>query len=280
MLASSLDDISLLKYPVLCTPKLDGIRCLTIGNSPMSRKLKPIPNRHVCSVMSSLPDNLDGELMLAGANFNSVQSAIMTVEGTPDFQYYVFDVIQNLPYSERIEHLKTLKLPDFCIKVIPILINNEQELLSYEEKCINDGYEGVMIRSLNSPYKFGRSTLKEQYLLKLKRFQDSEAIVLDFEEKMLNTNESKINELGYLKKSSHKDNLVPANTLGSLTVKDITTNKIFNIGTGYSDDVRKEIWDNRNTYKGKTLTYKYQPHGMLDLPRCPVFKGFRHLDDL
>ena len=40
-----------LKYPVLGTPKLDGIRCLKIDDNVLSRKFKEIPNNHVQKMM-------------------------------------------------------------------------------------------------------------------------------------------------------------------------------------------------------------------------------------
>ena len=45
--------------------------------------------------------------------------------------------------------------------VLPIEIRNERELLAIEEKCLGDGFEGVMIRSVDGPYKEGRSTERE-----------------------------------------------------------------------------------------------------------------------
>jgi DNA ligase-1 len=37
-------------------------------------------------------------------------------------------------------------------------------------------------------YKFGRSTVRDNILLKVKRFLDDEAVVIDIEEKMHNEN--------------------------------------------------------------------------------------------
>lgn len=47
MLATAVENLDVLKYPVLVSPKLDGIRCLIIDGVAMSRSLKPIPNKHV-----------------------------------------------------------------------------------------------------------------------------------------------------------------------------------------------------------------------------------------
>jgi len=76
--------------------------------------------------------------------------------------------------------------------------------------------------------------------------------------------------------------MVPADTLGEFHVRDVTTGLEFRVGTGegLTKELRKTIWDARDEYVGKIITYKYQPHGVKELPRFPVFKGFRHSDDM
>src|SRR5262245_16576926 len=94
MLAETLKELSQIKFPVLLTPKLDGIRCLKVNGRAVSRKFLPIPNHHVRTLIEQhLPDGVDGELMCPGAMFNQTTSRIMSQEGTPDFEYYVFDVV-------------------------------------------------------------------------------------------------------------------------------------------------------------------------------------------
>lgn len=44
MLAGKCEGLESLKYPVLVSVKLDGVRALVIGGKVMSRSLKPIPN--------------------------------------------------------------------------------------------------------------------------------------------------------------------------------------------------------------------------------------------
>lgn len=62
------------------------------------------------------------------------------------------------------------------IRAVPmILVTDILQLDAYENRMLQMGYEGVMLRSPNSPYKHGLSTVNENYLLKLKRFSDGEA---------------------------------------------------------------------------------------------------------
>lgn len=282
MLAATLENADKLKFPVLCTPKLDGIRCLKINGVAVSRKFKPIPNRHIQAVMASLPDGLDGELMVVNASFNQIQSSVMSEDGCPNFEYWVFDYVKgdlSRKYQERIADLAALSLPDFCKVITYTKVDNASDLDTYEQAALSLGYEGVMIRSASGPYKNGRSTEREGFLLKLKRFSDSEAEVLGFEERLRNDNAAELDELGYTKRAYKKENLIPTNTLGAFLVKDVHTGQQFKVSTGLDDDTRKSIWDNRDNYIGKLLKYKYQPSGMKDLPRFPVFLGFRHKDD-
>ena len=285
MLAATVDDISALRYPLLATPKIDGIRCLMVLTTnpafdfrlTQTRNGKPIPNLYIKRHLSLLPPGLDGELECPGG-FNATQSAVMSKEGTPIFTYRVFDLINRAPYNERLVQLATWCRVCSCPWVSPVLadqIDNEDDLLRYEALALEKGYEGVMLRKPDSPYKHGRSTFREHYLLKLKRFKDSEAIIEDFEEKQHNENERTEGAYGLSERSSHLAGMVGANTLGALFVKDISTGLQFSVGTGFDDILRKKIWNDRASYHGKTITYKYQPSGMKDLPRFPVFKGFR-----
>jgi len=283
MLAATLENVGKLKFPVLCTPKLDGIRCLKINGVALSRKFKPIPNKFIQSVMSSLPDGLDGELMVAESSFNEIQSSVMSEDGEPNFEYWIFDFVKDSlskSYRDRIADLNNLSLPKNCKIISYTEVNSETELSSYEKSMLYSGYEGVMIRSASGPYKNGRSTEREGFLLKLKKFSDSEAEILGFEERLKNENVAELDELGYTKRAYKKENLVPADTLGAFIVKDIHTGQQFKVSTGLDDSLRKSIWNDRNSYLGKLLKYKYQPSGMKDLPRFPVFLGFRHKDDL
>jgi DNA ligase-1 len=66
-----------LKYPVLVSPKLDGIRCLIVDGKALSRSFKPIPNLFIQSLLSKQEFNgLDGELVLEGKTFNETQSIV------------------------------------------------------------------------------------------------------------------------------------------------------------------------------------------------------------
>lgn len=275
LLAATLKNLDAVRYPVLASPKLDGIRCIVRGGVALSRKLKPIPNKHVQQSLRGF-DCLDGELMVAGADYNAVQSAIMSVEGRPDFTYHVFDTTDDpRPYLERLGALDTARLPEPYRVVAHAIIYSESQLLFYEEQCIKAGHEGVMLRDADGRYKHGRSTEREGILLKMKRFEDAEAEVIGFEERMHNGNELERDALGNAKRSAAKAGMVGRGDLGALVVRYTGGGQVFSVGSGFTDEQRREIWDNRGAYLGKMATIKYQEFSRYGVPRFPVFKGFR-----
>jgi DNA ligase-1 len=160
----------------------------------------------------------------------------------------------------------------------PRKIDSFEELLAYEKECLEKGFEGLIIRSGTSPYKCGRSTLREGFMLKIKRFSDAEAKVVDFVEYEHNTNEAEKDNFGRTKRSDKKEGKVPGNMLGKF-ILELPDGRRFGCGTGFDMEQRKEIWANKEQYLGKLVKFKFFEVGVKELPRHPVFLGFRHPDD-
>ena len=296
MLAATVDDASQVQYPVYASPKFDGVRMLATENQLLSRSLKPIPNAHVKRLFGWGDFvGLDGELVVGDPTspdaFNKTSGAVRRADGEPDVKFYVFDYFGGGAYSEEwhlrhqrlCEKVKYIKRSNDIVLVEHKLISNVSELAQYEEEVLALRYEGVMLRSPRGFYKYGRSTVKEGALLKLKRFKDAEALIIGFEEQMHNTNEAQIDALGHAERSAKKEGLVGANTLGALIVQGVgdVYNKVqFNIGTGFDAKMRQDIWLNRSRYLGSFVKYKYFETGSINAPRFPVFLGVRWKGDL
>ena len=272
-------DYSKIKYPVLATPKLDGIRCAMVDGVAMSRNMKPIPNHFVRKQLEGL-HGLDGELMVNG-DFNEVQSGIMSADGEPDFTFHVFDSFTlDTTYENRVDWLEW-NLDHPRIRVLCVNeIHNEEELNAYLDKCLEEGYEGIMIRDPKGKYKFGRSTVNEGILLKIKKFLDDEATLVEIVEKMINDNPLEEDELGRAKRSSHKDNKTPANTAGAVVLN--WNGIVFNVGfgPGFTDAIKQAMWDQREELKGKLFKFSYQELSKDGIPRFGKLLGERHKDDL
>src|SRR5699024_4829390 len=101
-------------------------------------------------------------------------SGVMSRTGQPDVKWYIFDYWDaREPYvgrAQRATYLANMQKELPVIWVSQKVVRNLEELAAYEEQAINLGYEGVMIRSFEGPYKQNRSTVREGYLLKVKRF--------------------------------------------------------------------------------------------------------------
>lgn len=285
-------DMTKIKFPVMASTKLDGIRAVVLNGKLLSRSLKPIKNKYTRSLFEKPEyEGLDGELIVGSPTdpkcFNKTTSGVMTEEGEPNVHYYVFDQIpeysgqpENTPFKSRFNDLQESMPMEHVVLVQQKLVWNLPELEEFEKQCLKQGYEGVIIKDLNSPYKYGRSTLREGYMLKIKRYKDAEARILSVEELLSNTNEATRDELGKVKRSNHKSGMVPQDTLGSLVVQDLKTGVQFNIGTGFDEELRDTLWKNKSRIIGKIVKYKYFDYGSIDKPRHPVFLGFRDEEDM
>jgi DNA ligase 1 len=286
MLASKCECPDLLPFPVLATPKLDGIRCLKIGGKALTRSFKPVSNRFARErIEANLPDGVDGELMLRGGTFSETTSAIGRRDGQPDFVFHIFDYVGEsitTPYQERMRQLAAL--PDYghVVKVLPVMIHNAAELAAYEEACISSGYEGVMVRSIHSPYKCGRSTEREAWLLKIKRFEDAEAVVLEPYEGMTNQNAAELDAFGRTKRSLAQAGMIGRGELGGFIVRHLSSGVEFRLGynhiVGRVD--RVTLWMERESLIGKVVKFSHQPSGAKEAPRFPKFIGFREAWDM
>jgi len=295
MLSSPAKDI---RFPVYASPKIDGIRAYVKDGKLLSRTGKLIPNKYVQRTLGiGVLDGLDGELCVGPPYAQNLMqlttSGVMSFDGEPNFTYWVFDIWGNTKtFEKRYEQLcfdvtgsypriKELVDAGQLKFIIQTYIRDTKELIAYEQICITEGYEGIMIRDPEGKYKYGRSTAKGGELLKIKRWEDSEATILSFNEFMHNANELQEDNFGYAKRSSHQAGKIPMNTLGSLVCRDIHSNQLVDIGTGFTQELRKEIWNNRDSVKKQIVKYKHFANaGVKDAPRFPVFIGFRHPEDM
>lgn len=280
-------DLSKFRMPCYLSPKLDGIRTLILNGKAVTRNLKPIPNKYIRGILEAHADlikDFDGELIVGSPTasdcFNKTSSAVMSFEGTPDFKFYVFDRVGEGSYWDRWLDAEIYCDLPFVEFVGQHFVPDMDILNKFEAKFVGLGYEGVMTRSPEGVYKQGRSTAKEQILLKIKRFKDSECIIIGYEERLHNANEATTNALGHTERSSHKANMQPMDTLGALIVESPDFEELFRIGTGFTDESRKEIWDNRDKHLGNMVKYKYQECGVKDKPRFPVYLGIRYEGDM
>jgi DNA ligase-1 len=285
-------DLHLLRFPLIASPKLDGIRMSVQDSKLLSSTLKDIPNMYVREVLSNTSFNdLDGEGCVGsvtdGKCFSRSTSLLMSDDEpiTEPVVWYVFDkFVDGLSCRHR-QHRACLQLlsADVSFGLLSVkwlkqtVVTNLQEFLDFEKKCVDEGYEGAMYRNPDSLYKQGRSTLNGQELIRRKPFEDAEAIVIGWEEGETNTNPKTINALGLSKRGSSKVGKVKNGTLGNYLVKGLTAFKDvdFSITAFGTDDENVERWNNKDQLIGKIIKYKYQKYGSKDRPRIATGIGFR-----
>lgn len=291
MLAATLEDPNNLSFPLLVSPKLDGIRAMVIDGQLVSRNMKPIRNHSVQELFGRPELNgLDGELVAGDPKsadaMRATNSGVMSFDSTAEVYFHVFDDFTASGgfyerygrIKNRVKDLRFAHLGDRLVVVRHHHITTLEQLNEHEAAFLSAGYEGLMIRSLNGPYKHGRSTAREGYLIKVKRFEDCEAVVLGFDEQMHNANELTRDALGRAKRTSHKENKHAKGTLGSLKVRAVNGSYEgveFDVGTGFTDTERQTIWNAQEAHLGMTIKVKYFPTGTKDKPRFPTFLGFR-----
>lgn len=270
--------------PVYASYKIDGVRMLVRNQVPMSRTYIPLRNQVIIDTFSKPEyEGLDGEIVFGAANTDGTFLATTgkarkkTTTGEPTF--YVFDVIDcpDLPFESRMEVVKERckGLPNVVV-LEQRLVTTEADLKAFVIEAVEAGYEGAITRSPKGPYKFGRSTALEQYLLKFKKFVVREAYITGFVEQMTNTNEAGKDAFGRTKRSKKKDGMIPAGTLGTLDVVDTETGVAFQLAASIPADLKQEIWDNQEDYLHDVVQYRMLDHGIKDKPRNTSIKVILH----
>ena len=278
-------------YPLLGSPKYDGIRGAFRDRTALSRTSKPLPSLQVKREFGHLP-RLDGEFIIGDPTaidvYNKTQSHVMSRNKPGDLHYYVFDVtdeeVQFEFFEERLNIAKFFT--EEAAKTTPNLhfiehklLLNEDDLLAYEKEQLELGFEGIMMRDRTGYYKHGRGTFNEGLIFKLKRFKDAEGIVIGLEERMTNTNEQTRDERDYAKRSSAKAGMVPAGTTGKFIVS--FEGMELPVAPGnFTHAQLQEIWDNPKIAVGRYLKFRYFAYGVKDKPRFPRACGWRDLIDM
>jgi DNA ligase-1 len=291
LLAATLDRLEDAPLPALVSVKVDGFRCLIVDGRPVSRDLKPIANEFVRKALTGLPHGLDGELVTLTDgridDFNTIQSKLNSEDGEPRWRFYVFDYFASqLPYAERMGIAECICNMEFeeaeALRFLgQHLVDGLTSLKDFERETVEDEkWEGVCLRSLIGPYKFGRSTLKEATLLKFKRWQDDEAEIIGFKEEMANRNEATKSALGRTERSSSKAGKVPKGTLGALVVRWVPEGSAkavqFRLSSGLTREQRAAMWASRADLMGKKVNFSFLGVCSKGAPRHPKFRGVRY----
>ncbi len=104
-----------------------------------------------------------------------------------------------------------------------------------------------------------------------------------FVEMMHNDNEAEEDAFGRTKRSTSKEGMRPAGVMGVM-VGETEDGAIVELGTGFTAEERKVMWNMRDQLVGKLVKFKHLPdpggRQAGQRPRHPVYLGFRDTADL
>ena len=244
-------NLEAIKYPVLMTPKVRGVRCLTRGDGEaVGIDLQPIPNFFIRHELSNYGiGGLDGVISIAGElDKNAVVDAVLfDANSIRKFEYHVFDLwaMTHNDYDDRVVDLIQL-LPKPLLNMMkvhkPIMVYDINGLCNYWNKCVSDGFEGVIIRQPDGQYVMNGhpSPLGLTYDLSMHK-----------------------EGTGTIVKAKGEPDV-----LGAFVVRDRAGNE-FDVAHGYTWAQREFFWKTKKQYIGYDLIYRYNPGG--PAPRNPVF---------
>ena len=222
--------------------KYDGVRAVLKDGKFYTRQGHVLPGlEKLLTKYRGCEHTLDGELIMPGKTFQEASGLIRSGHGNP--VYKIFDIIDlSLPFHER---LKILMSYDGAIKQVPG--KTLKELWRTFNNVTAAGYEGLMVKDPTHKYVFTRSNL----WLKLKSYNSVDLEIVSVEE-----GQGKY-----------------AGSLGSLVCQ--FNNKLVKVGSGFTDELRKEIWSGVNTYLGQVVEVEYMEETDEGSLRFPIFKAFR-----
>jgi len=288
--------------------KLDGIRARTFGGHLWAVSGKQIPNENIQKMFSGLPDGLDGELRLSTgidkygnrvyAPLHETNSVVMSKKANAlEMRYTLFDMWTDkyLQYKTRAGNLwnmfmdsYTVQLPNLQLVSAIDLQNLEDidvaltKLASLRDQWEREECEGFMLRRGDSYYKYGRCGKTNPELIRFKFWDDFEARLAYVHPQYHNTNNEETGEYGKMKRSHSQSGMEAMDTMGTLECVIPSTGELCFIGTGFSDKLRKQIWEKKDELEKfqPLVMAKRQKFGGKDKPRHPVFRCFRNPIDL
>jgi DNA ligase-1 len=292
-----------LRFPYFASYKLDGYRAFHEEGKILTSSANPVTNaftqdRFQSRALAGQPwvelDGLDGELVVGAWNdpraFHNTSGPVRRKSGEPDARWYLFDdrSCANLAFAHRSQRVaarvEELHARGFMfVEYIPQkMVFNLEELLAFEKTAVDAGFEGIMLRDPNGVYKYGRSTVNENLLLKVKRFVTEEARITGLIEQMENLNDAEEDNYGRAKRSENKDNMIPTGMAGAFTVESNKWPRPFQISaTSMTHEERKHAFNNFDKeFLGELARFKYFPHGVVDVPRHGLFESIRDPNDL
>jgi len=268
-LADKWDEKTAKKMPenVFLEPKLDGIRLLSIVRNgtceSYARSGKRISNFDdtIGAELARWPEGVyDGEIM--DEDFTALMRQYRRKTGANVSKSYltIFDYVTLEEWDNR-KGVSTMRERRLWLESLfdnvesdNVRLIEQQEveksmeaIATHQAHWESLGFEGAMVKSPDAVYKFGRS----RDMLKVKSFTDIDLPVVGFKEGT----------------GKH------IGKLGSLFVDHAGVE--VNVGSGFNDEQRTYIWNNRDDFLGMTAECRYQEVTDDGSLRFPTFVCWR-----
>ena len=246
------DDINITDY--WASEKLDGVRAYWDGAQLLSRQGNII---HAPAWFTEgFPAiKLDGELWVARGAFEDTVSVVKKRQPVDEewrrVRYLIFEQPDGKgSFTQRLVSLEAL-IANASVKHLKLIkqyrLPNLSALKYQLDKVVAAGGEGLMLHHADSLYRTGRSDV----LLKVKKYQDAEAVVI-----------------GYLPgKGRH------LGRLGALLLE-MPNGKRFKLGGGFTDEQR-----DKPPAVGSLVAYKYYGFTQRGIPKFASFLRVRAAAD-
>ena len=256
-----------IQYPCFVQPKLDGIRCIMYmkdGKIMAQSRTGTYFNSvdHITSALvpffNSFRVVLDGELYTNEIPFEVLAGIIKKKKITSEDQlklnivkYHIYDMIDSeLLFIERSQFISKNVLEHEHLEIVDtVLVKSINEFKTRFAFYIEHGYEGIMLRNINSLYRQG---FRSNDLQKYKEFQEEEYVIIGFEQ------------------GSWRDQ---GTVIWKCETKD---GREFSVRPKGTIEFRKDLFKNGDKYIGKKLTVIFQELSELGIPRFPVGKAIRN----
>ena len=251
-------------FPVILQRKYNGGRLVARKEGCFSRNGKRYEScPHITEILKPIFDKhkdwvIDGEIYTHDKPFEKIMSLVRKTKPTMEnleeskkiIQIHIYDGVvddKSLGYIERFEIIKkeilNLVGKNKSIAFVEYVIgNNHNDIEKFHNQFVKEGFEGIMIRVIGSPYENKRSI----NLLKFKKFFDDEFEIVDITEGVGNRQKM----------------------AGSIMIK-TKDGKVFNSGIKGGEDYYRELWKNRSKLIGKLATIRYQ--NLSDKEKVPIF---------
>jgi len=267
------------EYPAAGQRKFDGVRCLAMRAEgfPSNIVLLTRKNKEFAGMNSlrseiallNLPPSivLDGELYSDTLTFQRVVGLVrkkpenLSEQDLADLEqvsYRIYDLINlsnmDMTFASRYRLLQSL------LRAVPssqtprlrltrnVRIRNEEDVTAYLALFEEEGFEGLMIRNLESPYELDK---RSKHLQKVKTFIDAEFPIVGYYEATGNDRGTPIWEC-----EAPNGRRFRARPMGTLAE-------------------RRELWANRDDLVGRPLTVRFFEYTDDGVPRFPVGVAIR-----